>query len=63
MPADDAGEEARFNAAQARYPSGELGPEERRMRHAREAVDAYLAMAVNGPLRDLALGWKAKLGR
>lgn len=55
--------DARFNAAKARYASWELGPDDRRKRHAREAVDAYLAIAANGPLRDLALGWRAKLGR
>ena len=60
---EEAVPDARFNAAKARYASWELGPDDRRKRHAREAVDAYLAIAVNGPLRDLALGWQAKLAR
>ncbi len=55
--------DARYQAAHARYASWELAPDARRRRQAREAVDAFLAIATQGPLRDLALGWKARLAR
>lgn len=55
--------DARYQAARARYASWESAPDVRSQRHAREAVESYLAIATRGPLRDLALGWKAKLVR
>lgn len=55
--------DARFQAARARYASWESAPDARSQRHAREAVESYLAIGTRGPLRDLALGWKAKLVR
>lgn len=60
---EEAAPDARYQAARARFASWELGPDDRRLRHAREAVDAFLAIAPTGPRRDTALGWKAKLGR
>lgn len=55
--------DARYNAAQARMAAWELGPDERRTGYAREAVDAFLKVASEGPKRTQALAWKAKLAR